>query len=248
MTTTSTAQAAAEHLAAALTRAGIPADHVDLSGCHAARIELTISGRYRALYLEPDDGIVYWQLDSGASEVLNEGTWPPATGWRRLLGDHRVTIARVRGWLKAHSATVGRPRPAPIEELIGREEDCWVWVFSLVTSKYAEALVGGRMSPDDGPEALAALYPELTEEHRLFHGGDGWEDGIDLIQALAHGRIMDLDSAEDSAAWRGQSVFQVNGHDLTEHYGPAAVPTLRSAFNGDVTAAATAFLNRKRPA
>ncbi|MFE2911458.1 hypothetical protein [Kitasatospora indigofera] len=234
---------AAEALAAALTRARIPAEAVDLSGSHSVRIELTVSGSYRALYLEPDEGTVFWQLDDGGSEAVACGSWLGAavpSRWRRR---HSGTVKLVRRWLKENGATVGRPAPAPIEYLIGDEVNGWMWVFSLVASRYAEALVSGRVTPDDDAQTLAAVYPELTEEYGL-DDGDGWQDGIDIIHALAHGWIVDLGLGGDQHDYEQGPPWTVQG--LTAQHGPDAVQRLRDAFQGDVLAAARAFLAQKR--
>ncbi|WP_329492557.1 hypothetical protein OG618_37845 (plasmid) [Kitasatospora sp. NBC_01246] len=230
---------AAEALAAALTRARIPAEAVDLAGgCHSARIELTVSGSYGALYLEPDEDALHWQLDNADTEVVSCGTWPAVIPARR---NHR-TVRLVRRWLKANRATLGRPAPAPIEYLIGDEVNGWMWVFCLVATRYAEALVNGRITPDEDAKALAALYPELTEEYGL-DDGDGWEAGIGIIHALAHGWIVNLDQGQDHPDYGREWCWTVQG--LNAQHGPDAVERLRNAFQGDVLAAARAFLAQK---
>ncbi len=236
MTTTARAAKAAAALAKALTRARIPARAVECpSDRHSTQIHLTISGEPHTLYLDPEADTVVWELDSEHA-IVSAGTWPlTRTWWRR---PHHHTIRHLRTWLTQRSAILGHPAPRPIENVIGREVDSWDSPFPQAAAAVAEALTTGTIKPSPDEDALipalAALYPELTEEYGLL-GPDGWDAGIGLIHALAHGWIADLSSSEDQRDYEQGWCWTVQGT------APRDVARLRNAFNGDVMAAATAF-------
>ncbi|WP_331727414.1 hypothetical protein OG871_40370 (plasmid) [Kitasatospora sp. NBC_00374] len=227
-------------LAKALGRAGVPARAEHLGDGYSAEIELSVDGRYHRLYLRPEypDHAVLWMLLDSHGEEVDSGVWKVRLR-PRLLRHHR-TVTLLRRWLRERYAIPG-PIPTPTwERLVGEETNCWMWVFDTTAHRYATALVEGRAGADATPQDLARLYPDFTAEHGLMDG-DGWESGIDIIHAFAHGRVFE----EHDTPRTGDYIITVSC-DLAERFGPQALARLQVGFGGDVVAAAHAFLARHR--
>ncbi|MFJ9167280.1 hypothetical protein ACIRPK_23935 [Kitasatospora sp. NPDC101801] len=230
----------AHDLAQALSRAGIPARAEHLGDDWSTEVELTVDGRYHRLYLGPEypDRTVLWMLLDAHAEVVDSGVWEVRPR-PRFLRHHR-TATLLRRWLSDRNAIAGPMPPVTWERLVGEETNCWMWVFDVTAHRYATALVEGRAGADATPQDMARLYPEFTAEHGLMHG-DGWDSGIDIIHAFAHGRVF-----EDHDTPRTGDYIITVACDLIDRFGPQALARLQAGFGGDVVAAARAFLDRHR--
>ncbi|MFG2845928.1 hypothetical protein ACGF12_22580 [Kitasatospora sp. NPDC048296] len=257
-----TARTSAHSLARALSRNGLPAKAVDLSDDYSVEIELGVKitsprhpshrifllhpehvpdyPAYFRLYLRPDypGHVVLWMLTDAHGEVVDDGAWEVRTA-PQTVRQHTRTTAVLREWLREEDAVATPPPVPPLERLIGEETNGWMWIFSTLAHRFAEALVGGLVSPDATPQDLARVYPDFTEEYDLL-GPEGWDTGIDILRAFADGRVV-----EDHDRRLPGEYYITVGCDLVERYGPSAITRLQAGFGGDVVTAARIFLARR---
>ncbi|MFE3505092.1 hypothetical protein ACFXPX_36775 [Kitasatospora sp. NPDC059146] len=241
------AAAEAEQLAVQLTESGIPAT----ADSDRVTVKVTIDGAFHRLMLLRRPGKtsrIEWTLTDGHGDDLAEGHWNEATtdrrGWTAHQGDRlhrRETVASVRRWMKENWATAGAPTLPPFTVLIGEEANHWMRIFPLAADHVARALAEGAVTADATEQDLAELYPELTDEHDMLR--EGWSAGINIIHALASGDVYDARQSPSPDA----SYQLVIGPYLLDTYGPAALQLLQTGFDGDVKAAAAAFLARALP-
>ncbi|MEV7123913.1 hypothetical protein [Kitasatospora griseola] len=237
-------QTPAHALAKVLGRTGIPATVEHLGDGWSIGVDLSVNGRhhrrYHRLYLrpEPSEHSVLWMLLDAYGDVVGSGQWQvrPRPGFLR----NRRTVGLLRRWLREQDAVAGPMPPVTWERLVGEETNGWMWCFNVTAHRYAQALVDGLAGPDATPQDLARLHPDFTAEHGLLDG-DGWEAGIDIIHAFAHGRVYE----EHNVPSGGDYPITLS-QDLTERFGPQALRLLQAGFGGDVVAAARAFLARHR--
>ncbi|GAB2717038.1 hypothetical protein [Kitasatospora kifunensis] len=240
ITTDTAAERAVRDLAAGLARQSILA-RVSTSGSTAlVEVEITTEDEYEVLSLAPHGADrIRWTTCTAYGDINGQGEWDIIPASRvPLLGSflhHRAVADRIRLELDRWNARPGRPDPGTIEQLIGDEVSTWAGWSIVVTHAYAQAIVDGHAGADSTPEDLASIHPHLTTDYNLE--AEEWNGAICILRQLADGRV-----AEDDEDHEPGTVLVIT--PLAKRFGPDAVSRLRTAFGGDLTAAATAFINR----